>query len=155
MARPTRAKPRKEPLYLRVTPSGTFEPASELYRQMLRAKRYRVGDMVRADLSKPRYPKHHRLVFATLRRVADNIDSGMTEYQLLNILKIKMGRVDTLVDSATGRVYYIPESIAFDAMEEGEFSVFHRDMCRVIARDYLPGMSQSQVAELAEMMDDA
>jgi hypothetical protein len=154
MARPARAKPRKEPLYLRVTPQGTFEPASQLYRQMLRAKKYRVGDLVRAELSKPRYPKHHRLVFATLRKVVDNLDTPMTEYQLLSILKIKMGRVETFIDSASGKVYYIPESIAFDAMEQGAFSEFHRDLCRIITRDYLPGMSEAQVAELANMLED-
>jgi hypothetical protein len=121
---------------------------------MLRAKKYRVGDLVRAELSKPRYAKHHRLVFATLRKVIDNLDTPMTEYQLLSILKIKMGRVETFIDSASGKVYYIPESIAFDAMEEGDFSQFHKEMNRVISRDYLPGMSEAQVAELAMMMDD-
>lgn len=154
MARPARAKTRREPLYLRVTPQGTFEPASQLYRQKLRAKKYRVGDLVRADLTKPRYAKHHRLVFATLRKVVDNIDADMTEHQLLNILKIKMGRVETFIDSSNGKVYYIPESIAFDAMEQGDFSEFHKEMCRVITRDFLPGMSEAQVAELANMMDD-
>lgn len=154
MARPARSKPRREPLYLRVTPVGTFEPASALYAQMLRERKFHVGDLVRAEMTKPRYPRHHRLVFATLRKVAENLDSGITEYQLLNILKIKMGRVETLIDSGTGRVYYIPESIAFDAMDEGAFSVFHRDLCRVIARDYLPGMSPEAVAELADMMEE-
>lgn len=154
MARPTRAKPRKEPLYLRVTPDGKFEPASAYYSAKLREKKYRVGDLVRADLTKPRYPRHHRLVFATLRKVVDNLDYELSEHRLLTVLKIKMGRVDDLIDSATGKVYYIPESIAFDAMEQGEFSEFHREMCRVIARDYLPGMSPAQVAELAEMMVD-
>lgn len=154
MARPARAKTRREPLYLRFTPHGTFEPASALYAQMLRERKFRVGDLVRAELTKPRYPKHHRLVFATLRKVVENLDSGITEYQLLSILKIKMGRVETMVDSGTGKVYYIPESIAFDAMDEGAFSVFHRDLCRIISRDYLHGMTPEAVAELAEMMSD-
>lgn len=154
MARPARSKPRREPLYLRVTPVGTFEPASALYAQMLRERKFRVGDLVRAELTKPRYQKHHRLVFATLRKVVANLDSGITEYQLLNILKIKMGRIETLIDSGTGWVYYIPESIAFDAMDEGAFSVFHRDLCRVIASDYLPGMSPEAVAELADMIEE-
>lgn len=154
MARPARAKTRREPLYLRVTPQGTFEPASAYYSAKLREKKYRVGDLVRAEITKPRYPKHHRLVFSTIRKVAENLDSDVSEHQLLSILKIKMGRVETMIDSASGKVYYIPESIAFDAMDEGAFSEFHRELCHIIARDYLPGMSQAQVAELASMMDD-
>ena len=29
-----------------------------------------------------------------------------------------------------------------------------RDLCRIISRDYLPGMTPEAVAELAEMMSD-
>lgn len=154
MPLPTRAKRKPEPVYLRVTPQGTFEPASEYYRAQLRKKGYRVGDIVRGELKKPRYPKHHNLVFATLRKVTENIDSDMTEEQLLTILKIKMGRATPYTDSATLKVYWVPESIAFDAMDEGVFSEFHREMCTIIARDYFPGWSPSQVAELAAMMTD-
>lgn len=153
MARPQRAKVKREPVFLRVVKGG-FEPASEHYAAMLRAKGFRVGDLVRAELTKPRNPRHHRLVFATLQRVLDNLDTAMTVEQLLTILKIKLGRAVPYVDSGTGRTYWVPESLAFDAMDESEFSVFHRDMCRVIARDYFPSWTPEQVAELAEMMEE-
>lgn len=150
----TRAKRRKEPVCLRVTPAGTLEPASAYYAAELRARKLRVGDLVHADLTKPRNPKHHRLVFALLKRVLDNQDGLQTIEQLLTVLKIKLGRVDTLVDAASGRAYYVPQSIAFASMDQGEFSIFWRDLCRVVARDYFPGMDPDQVGELAEMMED-
>lgn len=149
-----RAKRRKEPICLRVTGAGTFEPASAYYAAELRARRLRVGDLVHADLTKPRHPKHHRLVFALLKRVLDNLDGLQTIDQLLTILKIKLGRVETVVDAGTGRAYYVPQSIAFASLDQGEFEIFWRDLCRVIARDYFPGMDPEQVAAMAEMMDD-
>lgn len=149
-----RAKRRKEPVCLRVTAAGTLEPASAYYAAELRARKLRVGDLVHAELTKPRNPKHHRLVFALLKRVLDNQDGLQTIDQLLTVLKIKLGRVDTLVDAASGRAYYVPQSIAFASMDQGEFSIFWRDLCRVVARDYFPGMDPDQVGELAEMMED-
>lgn len=146
---------RKEPVCLRVTPGGMLEPASAYYASMLRARRLRVGDLVHADLTKPRNPKHHRLVFALLQRVLDNQDGLVTIEQLLTVVKIKTGRVETIVDASSGKVFYVPQSIAFASMDQGEFSVFWTDLCRVVARDYFPGMSVDQVAELAEMMEDA
>lgn len=157
MTRPAvkRAARKKEPVCLRVTAAGTLEPASAYYSAELRARRLRVGDLVHADLTKPRNPKHHRLVFALLQKVLENMDGLQTIEQLLTIIKIKLGRVDTLVDASSGKAYYVPQSIAFASMDQTEFSVLWRDLCRLVARDYFPGMDPDQVAELAEMMDDA
>lgn len=155
---PTRAKRaarKREPVCLRVTPDGMLAPASAYYAAELRARRLRVGDLVHAELTKPRNPKHHRLVFALLKKVLDNQDGLQTIDQLLTIIKIKLGRVDTVVDAASGRAYYVPQSIAFASMDQGEFEILWRDLCRLVARDYFPGMSPEQVAELADMMDDA
>lgn len=157
MSRPAvkRAARKKEPVCLRVTAAGTLEPASAYYSAELRARRLRVGDLVHADLTKPRNPKHHRLVFALLQKVLENMDGLQTIEQLLTIIKIKLGRVDTLVDASSGKAYYVPQSIAFASMDQTEFSVLWRDLCRLVARDYFPGMDPDQVAELAELMDDA
>lgn len=150
-----RAARKKEPVCLRVTAAGALEPASAYYSAELRSRRLRVGDLVHADLTKPRNPRHHRLVFALLQKVLENMDGLQTIEQLLTIIKIKLGRVDTLVDASSGKAYYVPQSIAFASMDQTEFSVLWRDLCRLVARDYFPGMDPDQVAELAEMMDDA
>lgn len=156
MTRPAvkRTARKKEPVCLRVTAAGTLEPASAYYSAELRARRLRVGDLVHADLTKPRNPRHHRLVFALLQKVLENMDGLQTIEQLLTIIKIKLGRVDTLVDASSGKAYYVPQSIAFASMDQTEFSVLWRDLCRLVARDYFPGMDPDQVAELAEMMSD-
>jgi hypothetical protein len=79
----------------------------------------------------------------------------MTHEALLTILKIKTGRAVPFIDSSNGRTFWVPESISFESMDEGEFQIVHRDFCRVIARDYLPGMTPEQVASLSEMMEEA
>lgn len=151
---PKRATRKREPIYLRVTERGMFEPASAHYATMCRARKFRVGDLLRAELTKPRYPKHHRLVMALLQKVLDNQEGLQTLPQLLTIVKIKLGRVETFVDAASGKVYYVPESIAFDAMDQGAFSEFWRDLCQLVRRDYFPHLDDDQVAELAEMLED-
>lgn len=152
MPLPGRAKRRREPVYLRVV-KGALVPASGRDADLLRARGYRIGDQVRAELAKPRNPRHHRLVMALLQLVLDNQDGLQTIDQLLTVIKIKMGRAQPFVDTATGRTYWVPESISFDAMDQGEFEIFYRDLCALIARDYLPGMKPEQVEQAAEMMD--
>lgn len=154
MARPARAKPRREPAYLRVIKGG-FEPASSYYADMLRAKGIKVGDLVRVEITKPRYPRHHRLVMAMLQKVLDNQEGLLTMNQLLTVVKIKLGYAEPFVDAVAGKTYWVPQSIAFDAMDQTEFEVFWKDLCKLVARDYFPGMSEAQVAELANMMDPA
>lgn len=154
MARPARSKPRREPLYLRVVKGG-FEPASAYYADMLRAKGLRIGDLVRIDMSKPRYPRHHRLVMALLQKVLENQEGLLTMSQLLTVVKIKLGYAEPFVDAVAGKTYWVPQSIAFDAMDQTEFEVFWKDLCKLVTRDYFPGMSEAQVADLANMMDPA
>jgi len=151
MALPSRAKRRKEPLYLRVQEGGRLVAASGFYERQL-LERFHVGDLVKAELTKPRNPKHHRLVMSVVQMVLDNQDGLQTVDQLLTILKIKLGRCVPYVDAATGRAYYVVESISFDSMDQSEFEVFWNDLCKVVARDYFPTMTREQVAQLAERM---
>jgi hypothetical protein len=151
---PTRAKRRKEPCYLRVLPDGKLAPASDFYERQL-LDRYAPGDIIRAELTKPRNPRHHRLVMALLQRVLANQDGLLTIDQLLTVVKIKLGRCVPYVDAGTGKVYYVVESIAFDAMDQAEFETFWADLCKLIARDYFPTLTAEQVAALAEFMDAA
>lgn len=150
-----RKSKKPEPITLRVTEDGRFEPASAYYAAECRRRKLRRGDLVHAVLTKPRNPKHHNLVMAALAKVLDNLDGLQTMDQLLTILKIKLGRVDTVVDASSGKVFYVPQSISFASMDQGAFAVFWTDLCRVLERDYLPGFTPAAIEELADMMEDA
>lgn len=149
---PTKAKRKREPIYMRVE-KGRLEPASAYYAELLRARKFKVGDVVRVEVTKPRNPRHHRLVFGLLHKVAEQLE--ITTDALLVMVKIRMGLVETIIDAASGRTYYVPQSVDFENMDQGEFAVFHRDVSRVIARTWLPNFTPEQVAALGEMMDEA
>lgn len=151
--RPTRGKRSREPVFLRLRADGTFEPASRVYAEIIAARKYAPGDVIRADLTKPRNPRHHRLVMRILHTVLESQEGLLTVEQLLTVIKIRLGRAVPFIDAGSGRTYWVPESIAFDAMEQGAFEEFWRDLCRLIARDYLPGMSPEQVADIAERLE--
>jgi hypothetical protein len=152
MPLPGRAKRRREPVYLRVV-KGALVPASGQDAERLRERGYHIGDELRAELAKPRNPRFHRKVMALLQLVLENQEGLQTIDQLLTVVKIKLGRAQPFVDSATNRTYWVPESIAFDAMDEGAFQEFWRDLCTLVATDYLPDMTREQVEQAAEMMD--
>lgn len=152
MPLPGRVKRRPEPIYLRVV-KGALQPDSQQDAELLRARGYHIGDVLRAELKKPRNPRFHKLVMALLQLVLDNQEGLQTIDQLLTVVKIKLGRAQPFIDSAKGKTYWVPESISFDAMDDGQFAEFWKDLCTLVANDYLPDMTREQVAQAAEMMD--
>lgn len=153
MALPARAKKRKKPVMLRVV-KGALVPASKSDAEFLRARKYRTGDVLAAELTKPRHPIHHNLVMSLLQLVLNSTEHVHTIDQLLTIVKIKMGRCDTFVDAVSGKTYFVVESIAFASMDQGEFDVFWRDLKDLVTRDYLPGMTPDQVDAAIDRMEN-
>lgn len=152
MALPQRVRRRKDPIFLRVV-KGALQPASTHDQALLRTRKYHVGDVLKAELTKPRHPKHHKLVMALLQLVLSSQETLQTIDQLLTVLKIKLGRAQPFTDDADGKVYWVLESISYEAMDQGEFSVFWDDLRALVARDYLHGMTPEQIDEACEMMD--
>ena len=64
---------RPERIALRID-KGCLRPADGLSQERLRERGYRVGDVVFAELKKPRNPGFHRLAHALGQMVAENID---------------------------------------------------------------------------------
>lgn len=153
MALPQRARRRKEPIFLKVV-KGALVPASTKDAAMLRARKYSIGDTVAVDITKPRHPKHHRLVMSLMQLVLDSQEGLLTIDQLLTVVKIKMGRAQPYVDSASGKTYWVPESISYASMDQGEFDVFWQDLKNLVARDYLPGMTPEQVDDAIDRMEN-
>lgn len=160
--KPGRARKRPEPIFGRVRElvdptTGELVPcivprtASD--KAEMRARKYRREDVLRMEIKKSRNPAFHRLVMKFCSLVVDN---GHLPHMsaALKILKIKTGLTDELIDSSTGKVFYILGSIAFDQMEDGEFQKWAKEAARVIARDYFPGWTPEQVRHAAEMMPD-
>lgn len=152
------AKTRKPERFLLRVVKGSFEPLDEATKERLRAKGYRMGDILSATLRKARNPQFHRLVFAIGRMVAENIEdfSGMDAYHVIKRLMLESGiGVEYLQIKMPGiGLVEVREvrSISFDECEEGEFQEIARGLCRHIAAQYWSTLSPEQVREMAEIM---
>ena len=61
------------PVYLRVVP-GSLAPADPTQTRLLRERGYKVGDLLKADLTKPRNPKFNGLVHKLGELVTQNVE---------------------------------------------------------------------------------
>jgi len=96
-------------------------PMDDDGRDMLAA--WKEGKQCMADVHVPRSPRHHRMLFALMKRC---IDGGAWEGStdtLLDWIKYATGNVRTTVDH-NGQVHYAPASIAFASMDQAGFREF-------------------------------
>ena len=149
-------KRRPERIALRVA-KGCLAPADSLSEARLRAKGYSIGDIVFAEIRKPRNPAFHRLAHALGALVADNIDEfeGMSPHAVLKRLQLESGiGCESIAYKINGMsiVQRIPLSLSFESLDQTQFEAVYSAMCRHIAERYWPSLTPERVAEMAEMM---
>ena len=125
-------------IWLVKEPGGKLTASSEADHEHINA--YKVGDVLKAKVSKPRNGKHHRLGMMLLQAVFDNQDKYTAFKPFLNEVKILTGLVTTHI-SSDGQVYYIVGSIAFDNMDELEFRTWKNDALNVVIQHFIPDMA--------------
>lgn len=154
-------KPKKrklETIYLRVE-QGALVPADGYARNQLRAKGYRTGDVLSAVLKKLRSAGFNRLVHRIGQLVVKNIDAfaGIDAHTAIKRLQIE-GKVacDEIGILIQGygmngmMVQFIPRSLSFESMDEGEYREAARGICRTIAERYWKELTPEQIEEMAE-----
>lgn len=115
-------------------------------------RKLKLGDVVRIEMTKPRNGSHHRLYWALISAVFQNQERYETPEQLHNALKIAAGIYEPLT-MPNGTVYKIPGSIAFDKMDQIEFSAFFDRVCDLIALHFLPGVTSARLkADVSQMV---
>lgn len=150
-------KRRPEKFALRVVKGG-FQPADITTESRLRDKSYHVGDIVFAQLSKPRNPKYHRLVHQFAIMLAENIDefTGLNPHSILKRIQYEANigceEMGAKVPGVGFVMIRIPRSLSFESMDQGEFEEVYRAMCRHIAETYWHGFTEEKIAEMAEVM---
>lgn len=97
------------------------------------------GELVMIELKRPRNIKHHRLYWALVTLVWQNMDGERypTVEDLHAAIKISAG-LRTRIELPDGTVGFIPGSIAFHKMNQDEFSAFYERVCNLIAKHFLP-----------------
>lgn len=145
----------REKIMLRVE-RGALVPADEQSRERLNGRGLSVGDVVSAEITKPRNVRFHRLAFAIGRMCAENIEAfhGMTAYDALKKIQLDAQIACTTQDvemDGVGKVRIVkPESLSFASMDQIRFHEVMGQMCVHLAAVYWPTMTAEQVEEFAQ-----
>ena len=146
---------KRERILLRVE-RGALVPADAHSQQRLRERGYRVGDVLAAELIKPRHPGFWRLAHRIGTLCVESIDAfqGLTAHQAIKRLQVDAGVgcdiTETEIPGLGVLLSKQPRSLAFESMEQGEFFELMKSLCRHIAEAYWPHLSAEQVQEMAE-----
>lgn len=138
-------------LALVVTPSRHIVPASHEDRVKVRA--LRPGDVLPVRITKPRNGDHHRKFMALVAFVAAHHPTYRSVEDVKTELKLRTGHYDHYVRRATGEIVYIPKSIAFDEMDEGDFAVWSAEAREVIFAQMLPEFTARDRERLAQEIE--
>lgn len=111
------------------------------------------GQLVTVEIKQSRNIKHHRMFWALMTIVHDNMDHGRypTVEDLTAAVKISAG-LRTRIELPNGEIGFIPGSIAFNKMDQTAFSAFYSRVCDLIVKHFLPGVSSDALREEVEIM---
>lgn len=89
-----------------------------------RIKKIKIGDSIMVEYKPRRNYQFHKKLFSLLKFVFDNQDHYKDLDNILEVVKFRSGKFDTIV-THTGKKHYKTKSIAFHAMDEAEFEEFY------------------------------
>ena len=149
-------KRRAERLAFRVTATG-LEIADTFSAARFKAKGLNAGDLVFAEIRKPRNPGYHRLAHALGQIVVDNIDEfeGMDSHAALKRLQLEANvACEEIAYRVNGMsiVQRIPLSLSFESLDQSEFESVFMGVCRHLARVYWPSATADEIAAMADVM---
>lgn len=130
---------------------GSLRPADEAGNDALR--KVANGELVSIEIKRPRNLNHHRLFWALMSIVWDNMDHERypTVEDLTAAVKISAG-LRTRIELPNGEVGFIPGSIAFHKMDQMAFTEFYDRVCDLICKHFLPGVENAALREEVEIM---
>jgi hypothetical protein len=105
-------------LYLRKTLTG-FEPADEASHEAWR--KYKLGEVYRGDVVKPRSYKHHKLCMALLTLTFQNQERYANFDMFRKAVAIAAGHVNEVI-TLDGEVTMEAGSLSYDALDEVAFT---------------------------------
>ena len=150
---------KRERILLRVE-RGALVPADAHSQQRLRERGYRVGDVLAAELVKPRSPGFWRLAHRIGTLCVESIEAfhGLNAHQAIKKIQADAGlECDVTHTDIPGLGVLVskqPRSLSFESMEQGQFYEFTRAACMHIASTYWPHLTAEQVQEMADTFPD-
>jgi len=139
---------------------GCLVPADEHTKARLREKGLHFGDVLAAELRKPRNPQFHRWAHAFGQMVADNIEAfeGVSAHAVLKRLQLESNTgcdEIPLILNGMACAYRVPKSLSFSSMDEGEFHEVVRGMTQHVSKTYWKDLSPEQIEEMVPFVLEA
>jgi hypothetical protein len=158
-------KPRKrERVLLRLEVANGragFFAADGFTASRLKARGFRNGDEVLAEITKARNPKFHRLVHQFGQVLVDNIEafSHLDGHSVLKRLQIEgdiaCDQVPLVLEGIGPVTYRVPRSLSFESMDDTEFAETFREFSRHVSRRYWPTCTPEQIEAMAQLSAEA
>lgn len=106
---------------------------------------------VRVKITQPRNVQHHRLYWAALQLVRDNMDDPPPLMKLHDAIKVRLGYFST-VTFKDGSVATISDSIAFDKMNQETFRAYFDAFAKLVHEVIVPGLGSDVLEAEANAM---
>lgn len=126
-------------VFLKKTLRG-FEPADEASQEEMR--RFKVGSIVKADVTKPRSYQHHKLAFSLLTITFKNQERYVAFPSFRKAVALAAGHFEEIM-TLEGEIIRVPGSLSYDALDQVEFEPVFARMMRVCADEFLGGIDQA------------
>lgn len=126
-------------MFLKRTLRG-FEPADEAALNLMR--KYKTGDIYKAEVKKPRSYQHHKLAFALLNLTFANQERYAGFEPFRKAVALAAGHFEELT-TLDGEIIKLPGSLSYDALDQVEFEPVFANMMRVCADEFLGGIDQA------------
>lgn len=141
---------------------GAIVPADSASARLIRERDYRVGDIVSAELRKPRNPKFHRLVHQLGTALIENTDDFANyadSHAVLKRLQVEANiGCDVMLIHAPGYgmlEHRTPQSLSFENMDEAEFQQIYAGFSQYVIKRYWPDMDAGAIERMAELVGQA
>lgn len=127
---------RTAPLHYVKTAAG-FIPKSQAAREF--HGKTKLGQVVELRSRRPRNPGHHRKLFALLGLLVDNREEFASTDDALLGLKAVLGHGTwKKLHPKAEREVFVPDSIAYENMDQAEFEAFYELAIAAVIRWWLP-----------------
>lgn len=104
------------------------------------------GSEVTCQIRQPRNPKFHRKFFSLLQLVFDNQERYKDFEQFRDEIVMRAGYFEEH-KHLTGKVSYRAKSLAYDSMDDIEFSQLYDACCEVIIQYFWNDITQAEIDE--------
>jgi hypothetical protein len=162
-------KVKRQPIYLRArqmidpetgAKESVLVPGGAADKKSISERGVVMGDLLRAQIDKPRNVEFHRLAHKLADLVRENIDDfeGLDAHGALKRLqeeaRVECDITRTWLPQLGMMEHAKARSIAFDSMEQGEFYQLVRGISRHIAQEYWPQCTPEEIERMIDLMPE-